>query len=403
MIGEVLQKKLEKRTFTFGEKSFAEFFSGIGLMRIGLEKKGWSPKFANDIDLRKCEIYSANFKDANECLIRGDIHKVDADSIPTVTLATASFPCNDLSLAGGRKGLRGVHSSAFWGFVAILDKMGERKPPVVLLENVVGFLTSHAGADFKEALLALNRLGYATDAFILDAVRFVPQSRPRVFIVGRQVIHGGASYGKEQLQFFQSDVRPKALADFILNHKEVTWSIRDLPAQPQRTTKLCDVLEDLPADSPLWWNEDRARYLVEQMSPRHRAVANSMIQGENYSYGTVFRRLRIGKTMAELRVDGVAGCLRTPRGGSGRQILFKAGEGTYKVRLLTPRECSRLMGAGDFVVDFPLNQILFGLGDAVCVSVIEWIAEHYLNPLLHEMLEGRSLCSYDDEIGGGRC
>jgi DNA (cytosine-5)-methyltransferase 1 len=83
---------------------------------------------------------------------------------------------NDLSLAGARKGLHGLQSSAFWGFVDILKKMEKRKPPFVLLENVTGFLTSHGGADFRQALLALNDLGYAVDTFILDASRFVPQN-----------------------------------------------------------------------------------------------------------------------------------------------------------------------------------------------------------------------------------
>jgi len=88
--------------------------------------------------------------------------------------------------------------------------------------------------------------------------------------------------------------------------------------------------------------------------------------------------------MAELRTDGIAGCLRTPRGGSGRQILFAAGRGRYAVRLLTPRECARLMGADSFRIVVPLNQALFGFGDAVCVPVIRWIANNYLTPVWEE-------------------
>jgi DNA (cytosine-5)-methyltransferase 1 len=91
--------------------------------------------------------------------------------------------------------------------------------------------------------------------------------------------------------------------------------------------------------------------------------------------------------MGELRTDGIAGCLRTPRGGSGRQILFCAGKGQYRVRLLTPRECARLMGADAYRINVPLNQALFGFGDAVCVPAIQWIARHYLNPLLEEMAD----------------
>lgn len=93
--------------------------------------------------------------------------------------------------------------------------------------------------------------------------------------------------------------------------------------------------------------------------------------------------------MAELRTDGLAGCLRTPRGGSGRQILFKAGRGRYQVRLLSPRKCARLQGVGDdYKIQVGVNQALFGFGDAVCVPAVAWIVEHYLTPVASEMLRG---------------
>lgn len=389
-------KAISDKTFIsarslFPEKTVAEFFSGIGLMRIGLERQGWNLRFANDIDAQKCQIYRDHFSDAAEHLVEGDIHKLDVANIPRVTLATASFPCNDLSLAGGRKGLIGEHSSAFWGFIEILEKWGDKKPPLVLLENVSGFLTSHGGADFKDALIALNKLGYSVDAIMLDASRFVPQSRQRLFVIGIDNNYLDTGSVHEQLQFFESDVRPRALADFILKHKEIDWHNRSLPAQPQRSTSLIDILEDIPHDSNLWWNRERTEYLFNQMSPRHKDIANQMINDSVFSYGTVFRRVRNGTSMAELRIDGVAGCLRTPRGGSGRQILFKAGKGQYYARLLTPRECARLMGADNFTINVPQNQALFGFGDAVCVPVIEWIAENYLNPVINEMMRGKPL------------
>lgn len=375
----------------FPQKTVAEYFSGIGLMRIGLEHQGWNLLFANDIDEQKCKIYRDHFPDADEHLVEDDIHKLDPATIPSTTLATASFPCNDLSLAGARKGLLGNHSSVFWGFIEILEKMGDRKPPLVLLENVTGFLSSHGGADLTNALLALNNLGYRVDALILDASRFVPQSRQRLFVIGIQNNYQLADAASEQFQFFESDVRPKALATFILKHKEIDWAVRPLPSQPQRSTCLNDILEDVPHTSNLWWSKERGEYLLNQMSPRHREIADQMINSSEYSYGTVFRRIRNEKSMAELRTDGTAGCLRTPRGGSGRQILFKAGKGQYYARLLTPRECARLMGADEFTINVPQNQALFGFGDAVCVPVIEWIAENYLNPLVNEMMRGKPL------------
>lgn len=367
------------------DKTFAEFFAGIGLMRLGLEQEGWTAAFANDIAHDKLEMYSAHFEETDPCFLLDDIHNLDPNQIPTVTMATASFPCNDLSLAGMRKGLGGKQSSAYWGFVRILDEMGQRRPPVVVLENVAGFLTSHGGRDFQAALLALNRLGYATDAIIVDASHFVPQSRVRLFVIGA-LRNGHANWEiRETLRFYESTVRPKALADFIFTHPEIVWDIRRLPPPPNTRPLLSGILEDLSDDSPYWWNKERRDYLVSQMSEKHSKQLQSMVEKKRWSYGTVFRRIRKGRSMAELRTDGLAGCLRTPRGGSGRQILVQAGYGEVKVRLLTPRDCARLMGADDFVIDVPLNQALFGFGDAVCVPVIKWIAENYLEPLVEDM------------------
>ncbi|MBO0861339.1 MAG: DNA mismatch endonuclease Vsr [Chloracidobacterium sp.] len=369
------------------QKTFAEFFAGIGLLRIGLERQGWSVAFANDVDERKREMYEAHFGDADEHFKLADIHDLSAKDVPTVTLATASFPCNDLSLAGSRDGLRGKQSSAFWDFVRILDEMKKRRPPILLIENVTGFLTSRGGDDFREALLALNRLRYRVDAFISDAARFTPQSRQRLFVVG--VL--GEKSPPEPPAIGGDETRPEALAKFISSHPEINWDIRALPTPPESAIGLEDILEDLPPDAPEWWSAERAEYLLNQMSPRHRETAERMIAGSKWSYGAVFRRVRQGKSMAELRTDGIAGCLRTPRGGSGRQILFKAGNGEYFSRLFTPRECARLMGADDYKISTTANQALFGFGDAVCVPVIEWIAEYYLDPVVNELIRGRAL------------
>ena len=364
----------------------AEYFAGIGLMRLGLDQGGWRTVFANDIDEKKHEMYCHHFGASPEFVL-GDIHEVDQASVPSTILATASFPCNDLSLAGARRGLAGEHSSAFWGFIRILEEMGSRRPPLVLLENVTGFLTSHDGGDFHEALLALNRLGYSVDTFIIDASRFVPQSRQRLFVIGQL---GTPSHVEETPSLLQSELRPAALADFILWHPDVEWNLRALPALPRCETQLADIIEDLSPNSTAWWSRESCDYLLNQMSPKHRAQADSMIRAPRHSYSTVFRRVRAAGSMAELRTDGIAGCLRTPRGGSGRQILFVAGKGRFAVRLLTARECARLMGADDFRLNVPLNQALFGFGDAVCVPAIRWIAENYLTPLATALLNAKA-------------
>jgi DNA (cytosine-5)-methyltransferase 1 len=160
-----------------------------------------------------------------------------------------------------------------------------------------------------------------------------------------------------------------------------------LPDPPQCITHLKDILD---ADAP-WWDAERRDYLLSQMTGSHKIAAEAAIRKRRWTYGTVFRRVRAGRTVAELRLDGIAGCLRTPRGGSARQILFKAGYGRCECRLLTGRECARLMGADDYRIEVPANQALFGFGDAVCVPAIEWIATQYLMPLCNELVRGRLL------------
>jgi DNA (cytosine-5)-methyltransferase 1 len=259
-------------------------------------------------------------------------------------------------------------------FVRVLNDMGADRPPLVLVDNVPGFLTSKSGANLLAALEALNALGYATDIFTLDAVHFVPQSRNRLFIVGRPPGDGDGT-------------RPAPLRSFIEAHPHVRWAIRRLPDPPEPSAKLADIL-DRDAE---WWERPRSEYLLSQMAPSRRAAADQAIRKRRWTFGTVFRRIRNGRTAAELRLDGIAGCLCTPRGGSARQIVFRAGYGRFDVRSLNPRECARLMGAPDYTIDVPANQAIFGLGDAVCVPAIEWIVEHYLTPLCNELIHGRVL------------
>jgi len=368
-------------------KTVAEFFAGIGLMRLGLELAGWTTLFANDIEEEKAKMYRRHFHADSAELVVEDIHNLGSDEVPTVTLATASFPCNDLSLAGARAGLQGNQSSAFWGFIRILKEMRLRKPPMVLLENVTGFLSSKGGADFEAALTALNSLGYSVDAFIVNAAHFVPQSRQRLFVIGKLGASPKISASTSE-EFWESEIRPLALSRFIFEHPAIRWDVRPLPPLPVLQRRLPEIIEVLPDNNAAWWSEERVEYLVSQMSARHRAVAEAMRSRQAWSYGTIFRRVRKERSMAELRTDGIAGCLRTPRGGSGRQILLKAGFGRFMARLLSARECARLMGAEDFLIGESLNQALFGFGDAVCVSVIEWIAMHYLNPVFLDRIMG---------------
>ena len=159
----------------------AEYFAGIGLFRMGLEAAGWQVVYANDWSPERAQMYGGFFGEQYQ--VR-DIFSVNPDDVPQATLATCSFPCIDLSLAGKREGINGSRSGAFWGFYDILKNQGQQAPPIVVLENVTGWLYSNNGNDFRAVVKSLNGLGYACDVFMLNALSFVPQSRPRVFMVG---------------------------------------------------------------------------------------------------------------------------------------------------------------------------------------------------------------------------
>lgn len=130
---------------------------------------------------------------------------------------------------------------------------------------------------------------------------------------------------------------------------------------------------------------ERVDYLLNQTFERHLSKILELKEQKYFSYLTAFRRVRNGKSMAEIRFDGIAGCLRTPKGGSARQILLEVGKGEINIRLLTPRECAKLMGADDFTLSGTANEALFGFGDAVCVPVVSWIADNYLNPEIEKL------------------
>lgn len=367
---------------------FAEFFAGIGLVRLGLERSSprWRCVFSNDLDPVKRDIYASHFREPVESIDGSDVHQLPSDALGEIELATASFPCTDLSVAGSRAGIRSGESSAFWGFHRVLDEMCGRRPPMVMLENVVGFLTSHGGADFRDAMVAMNDLGYRVDPFVLDARWFTPQSRPRLFIV---CTSEEVADGESGALASESRIRPARLASFIREHAgDIRWSIRELPEPPARSTRLlADIVQDPRKGHPDWWSEDRVEYLLGQMFDRHLEWIEANRSKSRYQYATAFRRVRpVGngekRSMAELRTDGIAGCLRTPKGGSGRQILVRAGRGSVAARLLSGPECASLMGADGYTMSGSANQMLFGFGDAVCVDAVAWIAQNYLEPVL---------------------
>lgn len=359
---------------------FYEFFAGGGLARLGLEP-GFRCVFANDIDGAKVGAYRAAF--GGDEIAAGDVWSLYSSALPgRAALAWASFPCQDLSLAGARRGLAAPRSGAFWGFHRLIEKLAheQRAPEILALENVTGLLTSHGGADFSALVSALDGLGYRVGAVVVDAALFTPQSRQRLFVVASRsapasLISSGPS------EPFHNPALRHAVAQLPAGPRKrfVWWR---LEAPPPRNTRFSDLLDD----DATWDAPQQTAALLALMGPRQRERLEALRESGEHIIGTAFRRIRVENgarvQRLEARFDDIAGCLRTPAGGSSRQIVVAVERGDVRTRLLSPREAARLMGVPDhYPIPANRNAALHLFGDAVCVSAVRWLAERLLAPL----------------------
>ena len=359
----------------------AEYFAGIGLFRMGLEAAGWQVVYANDWSVERAQMYHGFFGDDYHI---EDIFAVCPDTVPPATLATCSFPCIDLSLAGKQQGINAKHSGAFWGFYEVLKQQGVQAPPIVLLENVAGWLYSNHGNDFYATAKSLNELGYICDVFMLNARCFVPQSRPRLFMIG--VKEECAKVYQKRIGYRSKRLMPARLKELMLANSNIRWAHLEIPEPPpyKITGFSDDIVEKLPPDSPSWWDKEKVDKHIQMMSAAHLKLVKELARQDRERFRTFFRRRRSVGQRAEVRSDDIAGCLRTAVGGSGKQFMVAAGNGSIRMRALTAREYARLQGVPDTspIVANSERQSLSAFGDAVCVPAVTWIANEVLLPLV---------------------
>jgi DNA (cytosine-5)-methyltransferase 1 len=325
--------------------TYYEFFAGGGMARAGLGS-GWECLFANDFDPKKAASYAANWGDDH--LAVGDVWAIEPQRLPgRADLAWASSPCQDLSLAGLRAGLSGSRSSAFWGFWRLMETLdrGGRAPRAIVIENVSGLLTSRGGADFNALCETLARQGYRFGALEIDAALFTPQSRPRVFVVASRETPSPALTSREPVAPFHGRRVIEAHARLPAAAR-TAWCWWRLDPPQARNEDLATVLE--PDAKAAWHDRGQTERLIGQLAPVHQAKLDAAKASGERRVGALFRRTRMedGQRMqrAEVRFDGVAGCLRTPGGGSSRQFVVVVEGKRVRTRALSPRECARLMG-----------------------------------------------------------
>lgn len=375
--------------------TFCEFFAGGGMARAGLGD-AWRCLFANDFDPMKVSTYQANW--GLDDIRNADVAKLAVADLPneSVDLAWASFPCQDLSLAGEYRGLGRerddalTRSGTFWPFWKLMRGLARkgRAPRTIVLENVYGCLTSHEGRDFAAIASALSGSDYRFGAVVINAERFVPQSRPRIFFIA---IRKDASVPSELIaEGPQKDWHPSALQrayEGVSREAKRKWLWWNLPAPPPRSQAFAELIEDHPT-GVRWHSALETKYLLGLMSQVNREkVARAKKTGRRM-VGAVYRRTRpdeygIKRQRAEVRFDDVAGCLRTPSGGSSRQTILVVEGETVRSRLLSPREAARLMGLeDDYQLPARYNDAYHVCGDGVCVPVVRYVAAHVLEPIL---------------------
>jgi DNA (cytosine-5)-methyltransferase 1 len=378
----------DSRLFTY-----YEFFAGGGMVRAGLASR-WRCVFANDVDKMKAKVYSANW--GNDCLKVEDIHEVGTEDLPgRADLAWASFPCQDLSCAGNGLGLgdqRGklkTRSGTFWPFIGLMAKLKDqgRAPKVIVIENVVGLLTTNAGVGFRSVARSLAKLDYRFGALVIDARWFVPQSRPRVFVVAiaEDLVVPPEIKAPGPKAPWHPEVVVRAWKD-LPSQVSRQWIWFDPGSAPALRKTLADVVSDHPRDVA-WHTKSETRRLISMMSQINRRKMRDAQQTGRRMVASLFLRMRPTKTAnrqcAEINFAATSGCIRTPRGGGSRPRVLVVRDARVKSRLLSPKEAAKLMGLRSSYKLPPQYEVAFRvLGDGVVVPAVAFLRSKILEPLL---------------------
>jgi len=309
-------------------------FNGVGGFRLGLERSGWKCVWANDNDKYANKVYKKKF--GSQELAEGDIREVKADKVPDHTLLTAGFPCQAFSVAGKRKALKESRGTLF---THILRVAAHKRPPLLLLENVKGLLSSDSGRTFAIILRALGNLGYLLEWQVLNSKHFgVPQNRERVFLVG----HLGGEGGRQIFPIGECDCLPNQTNRGQQEIEEGVWS-----------GDLCSTL-DARYGALRNAGETYIANTVEASYSKQKSLTNTILL-DNFG-GNIKQRIQKAEVAWTL-------------GGSKTGIMD-----SMKIRKLTPIECERLQGFPDgWTIGLSDTQRYRLLGNAVTVNVIEFL------------------------------
>jgi len=301
---------------------FFDLFAGIGGFRVGLEAHGHECIGSCEIDKYARKIYAKNF--GHEPRFK-DVREIETKDLPEFDILCAGFPCQSFSIVGNRKGFEDKRGNLFFEIVRLAK---EKRPPILLLENVQGLLSHEKGETFRVIVQTLDELGYDVEWQLLNSRYFVPQSRARLYIIG----HLRRSSGGEILPLGEVSKR---------NDK----SRKELYAEDECSSTLT---------ATYWKGYGGGRPMIKE---------DKKVQ-MNY-------RSNVNSNMKERVQDRDETWTLT---GNSNDFTITD---NHRVRKLTPKECERLQGFADnWTKGISDTQRYKCLGNAVTTDVIEYIARY---------------------------
>ena len=402
---------------------FGSLFSGIGGFEIGFERAGMTCSWQVETDDWCNQTLIKHWPDVPKYK---DVRDVGKENLESVDLISGGFPCQDISVAGRRKGLAGKRSGLWFEFHRILE---ETHPRWAIIENVPGLLSSNEGQDFAIILRGLANLGYGVAYRVLDAQYFgVAQRRRRVFIIGSL-----GDYSSVEILFESESLRRNSKARKEKRKIAPTISASGAGTSRtgnQRTEAEMIIPAILGSGKPSSRRDDEDSLIISNTiakgnrnNPENETFIAAPLRSRNSPGSNMPGRggeddenivLAIHENQrAEIRMSEKAPELTTGGGkpGQGYPSIFgmipgnsadarsigvaenisptiRGGGGGAKstianqeigVRRLTPIECERLQGFPDgWTEDHSDTRRYKMIGNAVCVPVIEWIGRRIM-------------------------
>ena len=406
---------------------FLELCAGIGGFRQALENLGCECVGWSEIDKYAIKLYSAWYND--DCNF-GDVTKIEAETLPDFDLLVGGFPCQAFSIAGKRMGFDDTRGTIFFDFARI---MKAKKPKFAIFENVKGLLNHDGGKTYETILQTLNELGYDAQWGILNTkFHGLPQNRERVYIVANLRERSSTKILFERGDGITDKVErteQSIIGDYYTeNGKTHQWGgvIGDesiapcLMAGEYKSPRIVKIgsIGGKPCQSDQVYSPSGVSVTLSAQNGGKGAMTGLYkigdIDGLNTQYSRVYDSKGVSTTINAqggglgaktglYKVGAIDGVFRLKQGnrvygvnGKARTICAEGGgyggyTGLYtnseqtKVRRLTPKECFRLQGFKDEMVELGYSigisdtQLYKMAGNAVSVPVVEWVTQRVLD------------------------